>query len=69
MREIVDDIRFIVTNQTDLQARQIILQGQRYPLVGDQQDQELLLIWTNRCIYLIPSLTTGIVIRAVPVDQ
>ena len=32
----VDDTRFTITDQTDPQARQIVLQGQRCPLVNDQ---------------------------------
>ena len=36
----VDNVRFTITDQTDLQARQVLLQGQRCPLVGDQQDHE-----------------------------
>ena len=36
----VDDIRFTITDQIDLQAGQIILQGQTCHLVGDQQDPE-----------------------------
>ena len=48
----VDNVAFTVTDQTDLQARQVLLQGQRCPLVGDQQDHEghLLLILTDRGI-------------------
>ena len=36
----VDNVAFTVTDQTDLQACQILLQGQRCSLVGRQQDQE-----------------------------